>query len=89
MLSGNILKGNKITCFLDRHATLAMTTLRHGEEPQRRRGHPGIFKYVEYKILLQGLLDRYKRFRDESKPIDCVCWMDDKKEERLYYKVNS
>ncbi|MBY0462096.1 MAG: hypothetical protein K2Q34_02825 [Alphaproteobacteria bacterium] len=34
--------------------------------------------------LLQGLLDRYKRFRKESKPIDCVCWMDDKKEERLH-----
>ena len=34
------------------------------------------------KIFSQGLLDRYKRFRQESKPIDCVClrikWRKDK-----------
>ena len=34
------------------------------------------------KIFSQSLLDRYKRFRQESKPIDCVClrikWRKDK-----------
>jgi hypothetical protein len=51
----NIPNKNEDTCFLDRHASLAMTHFPSSLRGAKRRSNPGFLKCLEYRILIEML----------------------------------